>query len=307
MPSGNLTVNITDLLSRALERKVEIQVRRDPGPLGAGGGDVDFNFDPGGATAAHLVGIPNRGGPGSLHVLRLFVRGYRMFSFQQFITEGEQAALQDVFMVRSPNHVASIEAPAFRDLPKKLRDWLGSAEMIAPRKEDRDLLNKKGEALYDALGDERKAAVLNIFRKATHASTVGSIFDFVQSPLVFRRDRCFARVDAAIIGHVAADSRFVPVSNLLHDPLPGYHLSNSVKSDDPHANIQLTFQQKASDGSFGADIDIDEHSGFGHWGEVLRNFFQNQRTNPYAIHELLLAADLAEHTLDPGYELILKA
>jgi hypothetical protein len=306
MPGGNLTVNITDLYSEALSRRVEIEVRRDSGRLGAGGGNDDFRFYPGGSKAAHLMGIPNRGGPGSLHALRFFARGYRMFAFQQFITDGEQPALQDVYMVVNPGQVATISAPAFPALPKKLRDWLDSAEMTAPKKEDEDLLNKKGAALYNALGNERKAGVLNIFTKATHGSTVGDIFSFFGAPLVLRRDRCFVRVDAAVIDYVSGDSRFVPAPNLLHHPLPGYRLSNSVKSDDRHANIQLTFQQ-AADGSFGADVDIDENSGFAHWGEVLKNSFKNQRTNPYVIHELLLAADLVEQTLDPGYRLVLKA
>jgi hypothetical protein len=305
MPTGNLTVVLADLLSQPLTRNVDIAVRRDSGPNGAGGGNIDYIFDPEGTVEAKLTAIPNRGGPGSLHTLQFSSRGYLNVSFAQFITEGEQNALQDVYMVRNPKHVKTIDAPGFSGLKDRLKDWLSAARMIAPAKEDKDLLGKSGGVLYDALGDLRKAAVLNIFAKATHTGTVGGLWQFIREPLVFRQDRCFVSVDPAIREFLADDEHYVPASNTLHDPLPGYKLSNSVKSDDPHANIQVTLQQ-ASDGSFAADVDIDEHAGFEHWGEVLRNFFTKQRTNPYAVHELLLAADLKEHTLDPGYELVLK-
>lgn len=305
MPSGNLLVNLSDLRWRPVDREVDIALSRDSGPSGAGGRNVEFELSPGGETEIELEGIPNRGGPGSLYFLRFASRGYLDFSFAQFITEGDQKALQDVLMVRNPKHVKTIDAPAFGGLPAKLRDWLSSARMMAPAQEDKDLVGKSGGDLYDALRDERKAGMLNVCAKATHTGTVGGLWEFIGEPLVFRRDRCFVRVDSRLPQFLADDEHFVPAPNTLHDPLPGYRLSNSVKSDDKHANIQVTLQQ-AKDGSFAADVDIDESSGFAHWGEVLRNFFSRQRTNPYAIHELLLAADLQEQTLDPGYELVLK-
>lgn len=287
-----------------MTRRVDIEVRRDPGPIGAGGGDSDYQFDAGGATETVLEDIPTRGGPGSFHWLSFSAKGYLDSSFGQFIEEGEKQALQQVYMVLNPKKGATIAAPAFERLPKRLQTWLGDAEMIAAADEDEDLLEKNGADLYNALGPRRKAAVLNIFRKATHPATVGEIWDFIGKPMLIRSDRCFAQVDAGLRQYVANDPRFVVADPILHKPLKGYKLSNSVKSDDHHANIQLTFQQDRT-GSWAADIDIDEHSGFAHWGEVLRNFFANSRTNPYAIHELLLAADLSEHTLDPGYDLIL--
>ncbi len=306
MPTGNLSVRITDLRGRPINRKIEIEVRRDGGTLGAGGGDFNYSVEAEGATTVLLNGIPNRGGAGSLHSLRFYARGYKSFAFQQFITEGEQGSLQDVFMVRDPKHVESIDAPAFTKLPRKLQDWLDSAQMTAIAREDEDLIGKRGEALYDALGFARRSAILNLFAKASHVGTVGPIWKFFQSPMVIRQDRCFVRMADGIREHVSADSRYVPAKTALHKPLRGYSLSNSVKSDDRHANIQLTFQH-ASDGSLAADVDIDEKSGFAHWGEVLRNFFTKGRTNPYVTHELLLATDLTGRTLDPGYDLVLKA
>lgn len=305
MPTGNLNVQLTDLRTKPLTRDVEIAVRRDPGPNGAGGGNLDYIFEPEGTIEARLVDIPTRGGPGSRHVLRFDSKGYLTVAFAQFITEGDQNALQDVFLVCDPKKVKTIAAPDFGKLPAKCKDWLSSAKMIAPAPEDKELVGKSGSALFDALGDERKAGMMNIFRKATHTGTVGALWPFIQEPLVFRRDRCFVRVDPKIREFLRDSELFSTAPNTLHDPLKGYKLSDSVKSDDKHANIQVTLQT-ASDGSWAADVDIDEHSGFEHWGEVLRNFFSRQRTNPYAVHELLLAADLKEHTLDPGYDLVLK-
>ena len=51
-----------------------------------------------------------------------------------------------------------------------------------------------------------------------------------------------------------------------------------------------------------ADIDIDKAAGFKHGLEVIGNAVLNNRTNPYAVRELLLATDPIDHTLDPGYQ-----
>lgn len=306
MPAGNLALEITDLRKRSIARTVITELRRDRGNNGAGGGDFDFTVDPTGATTILLNGIPTRGGPGSLHTIRVLARGYTDFAFQQFITQGDQKGLQRVYLVRDAKQVASIDAPAYEELPAALKAWLDSARMTAFADEDGDLVGKRGKALYEKLGPFRKAAVLNIFAKANHKGTVGLIWSFFRAPLVIRQDRCFVEMAGGIQDHVSDDSRFIPAPRSLHKPLRGFRLSNSVKSNDSHANIQLTFQQSAG-GALAADVDIDEQTGFAHWGEVLRNHFTKQRTNPYVVHELLRAADLQEDTLVPNYDLVLKA
>ncbi len=306
MPVGNLILPITDLRKQPIGGQVTVEVRRDRGANGAGGGDFDFTVEPDGASVILLNGIPTRGGSGSLHSIRITARNYLPCAFQQFITEGEQRSIQKAYLTRDAKRVAAIDAPSYGKLPDRLHDWLGEARMIALASEDEDLVGKSGEALYDALGDRRKAALLNIFAKATHKGSVGAIWKFFRRPLVIRRDRCFVEMEAGIEEQVSEDNRFVAAPAALHKPIPGYRISNSVKSDDRHANIQLTFQRNAAD-ALAADVDIDEQIGFAHWGEVLRNHFTRQRTNPYAIHELLLAADLEEDTLDPGYDLVMKA
>jgi hypothetical protein len=310
MPTAILELHITDLRRQPIPGQVRVELRRDPGVLGAGGGNFDFTATLTDETILPLTDIPTRGGTGTLYRISVTAPGYLRSSFQQFLTDGTGSALQPVYLVRNPKRVASIAAPSFSALPAGLQAWLDSAQMIAPLKEDRDLLELSGQALYNALGDERRAGILNIYAKATHLDTVGPVFPCFGAPMVIRRDRCFARLSEEILERVTNDDRYLSAGKSLHDPLPGYRLSNSVKSDDPHANIQFTFQRSTADGSLAADIDIDEHSGFEHWGEVLRNHFTRQRTNPYAVHQLLLAANLSarhwDFPLEPGYDLIPK-
>jgi hypothetical protein len=47
------------------------------------------------------------------------------------------------------------------------------------------------------------------------------------------------------------------------------------------------------------DVDIDEKTGIGHWGEVIYHWVTGARTNPYAVHQLLC---LSGHL--PPYSLI---
>lgn len=311
MPTATLELSITDLRHRPIAGEVRVELRRDPGPNGAGGRDLDFTATLTDETIVPLPDIPTRGGPGTLYRIRVESRGYLRSAFQQFLSDGTHPALQPVYLVRDPKRVASIAAPAFSELPADLQQWLAGAQMIAPLKEDRDLLQLTGESLYNALGDERRAGILNIYAKATHFDTAGPVFACFGAPMVIRRDRCFTRLSEEVLERVTVDDRYLSAGKSLHDPLPGFRLSNSVKSDDAHANIQFTFQRSTADGSLAADIDIDEHSGFEHWGEVFRNHFTRQRTNPYAVHQLLLAANLSgrhwDFPLEPGYELIPKA
>ena len=222
MPVGNLILPITDLRKQPIGGQVTVEVRRDRGANGAGGGDFDFTVEPDGASVILLNGIPTRGGSGSLHSIRITARNYLPCAFQQFITEGEQRSIQKAYLTRDAKRVAAIDAPSYGKLPDRLHDWLGEARMIALASEDEDLVGKSGEALYDALGDRRKAALLNIFAKATHKGSVGAIWKFFRRPLVIRRDRCFVEMEAGIEEQVSEDNRFVaaPPRCISRFPLP---------------------------------------------------------------------------------------
>jgi hypothetical protein len=121
--------------------------------------------------------------------------------------------------------------------------------------------------------------------------------------LIARQDRFFARVASDWPDILAANLRFKSVLSTLHDPPEGYRLTEqSFKSRDPFGNIQVTFLEEIQTGQLAADIDIDKAAGFKHGLEVIGNAVLNNRTNPYAVRELLLATDPIDHTLDPGYQ-----
>ena len=197
-----------------------------------------------------------------------------------------------------PGDIKDIVAPRFADLDTKLRGILDSADM----READGLAGLQGEALYKKLGPLRKACLLNIARKASHRGTADNCWRFVRSLLGGRQDRIFALVDTGMADFLQASPAYVSADPLLHTPLPGFKLTGrSMKSRDAHANLQVTFNENIETGQLAADIDIDESSGIQHGLEVIRNAVLNEKTNPYLIHEFLLAADPREHTLDPGY------
>jgi hypothetical protein len=165
---------------------------------------------------------------------------------------------------------------------------------------DGDLVGLTGAELYDQLGPLRKACLLNIVRKAGHASS-DKCFRFVQAPRVLRQDRCFCNVEAGMQKFLEKSERFRSVPDKLHEPLDGFQLENSFKSRDPHANLQVTFMRHTRTGELAADIDIDEAAGIEHGFEVIRNSVKRSRTNPYLVRELLLLVDPVEKVLDPGY------
>ena len=181
-------------------------------------------------------------------------------------------------------------------------DRQGGGARVGSKLRDDGLAGLQGEALYKKLGPLRKACLLNIARKASHRGTADNCWRFVRSLLGGRQDRIFALVDTGMADFLQASPAYVSADPLLHTPLPGFKLTGrSMKSRDPHANLQVTFIENIETGELAADIDIDESSGIQHGLEVIRNAVLNEKTNPYLIHEFLLAADPREHTLDPDY------
>jgi hypothetical protein len=95
---------------------------------------------------------------------------------------------------------------------------------------------------------------------------------------------------------------FKSAPGALHEPPPGFSPpTESFKSRDPHANLQITVMKDLATGGLAADIDIDEASGIEHGFEVIRNAVFNNRTNPYLIREFMNAADLEKRSLRPEY------
>jgi hypothetical protein len=112
-------------------------------------------------------------------------------------------------------------------------------------------------------------------------------------------------VNAGLQDRLRNSNRYKTAPAALHDPLKGFEMTGeSFKTLDAHANLQVTFQRRLSDGEIAADVDIDESAGIEHGFEVIRNALFKQRTNPYLIREFMLSTDPVELTLDPGYRFV---
>lgn len=303
MPAGALRMHITDLVDAPVVGQLDIDF--EPQKDSPGGRAAEVSFSLAVETDFIVEDLQCRGGPGSRYIVRIENRNFRSYAFFQMIFEQQiNTPSESHFrLVVKPKRVKDINAPAFPSLDISLRDLLNAADMRTVKPEDRDLLGLQGATLYDALGPLRKAGLLNIFTKATHASSDGC-FRFLRSPLVLRQDRCFCLVDSDMPQFLRQSERFKSAPNTLHDPLSGFRLEDSFKSKDAHANLQVTFMRHGRSGELAADIDLDESSGIEHGFEVIRNATTGGRTNPYVIREFMLLFDPVEKVLDPGYRFV---
>lgn len=195
---------------------------------------------------------------------------------------------------------------------------------------------RKGETLgqftgdrYDEVTDERsvlaKAALLNLFAKLTLTTAPSGAqqpwFSFVEQILVIDRERFFARVDpemGAVVAHIwqnidrfdhyeAADPR--PHFKKLEKNLPDLRIARdemfSIKTDERHANLQLTLapaRDAAGNNVLLLDADIDENGDLlNHMIDVTLLHPANGGTHPFDIHEYLLRS---HRNLQLGYELV---
>ena len=303
MPEGTLRLQVVDLVGDAIDGNVRVRATRAEG--GAGGKPRIGNFQEGKAVL-RLAGIRCQPGAGTTVTVAVMTKNFRRFQLQQRMRANRvnRAAEDPIRLVVDPKKVESITAPSFAQLSSRQRAFLEGAAMLDVQQGDRDLVGLSGSALYDALGPLRKACLLNVLTKARHGSSDGC-GRFIRTPLVLRQDRCFCVVDDGMEDLLERSGRFVTAPDALHKPLPGYRmLKRSYKSKDSHANLQVTFMQHRETGTFAADIDIDEASGFRHGLEVIRNKLRNQRTNPYLVRELLLLRTPVGKSLDPKYRFV---
>ena len=303
MAKGNLVVRLSDMTGELVKGRVEIELRRVPGANGAGGENMEVTVN-GPVGTLTITGIPCQPGPGTLYEVRASTPNHRRYAFYQLIRENrDNTASDDVEFWVKPGDVAGIQAPAFADLPARVRAMCDQATMIVDKPEDKDLEGVSGSALYQAMSPLRKACLLNIAAKARDPATAGNCLTELRGLLISRQDRLFARVAPGLVDLVQQGAMFKSAPGTLHEPPPGFAMSvhGSYKSRDAHANLQVTFMMEASTGTLVADIDIDESSGIEHGFEVIRNAVFNKRTNPYLIREFLNAADFSGHSLSPDY------
>jgi hypothetical protein len=302
MPKGNLIVHLSDMSGELVRGRVDIDLKRVAGSPGAGGENMVVRVN-GPVGALTITGIACQTGPGTMYEVRASTPHHRKYAFFQLIQENrDNTASDDVEFWVKPGEVKDIQAPAVSSLPAIAQTMLSKAGMIVDRREDQELKDLSGLALYQQMGALRRACFLNIVKKASDATTCDNCLGGFADLLILRQDRLFARVVDGLPEQLRKASMFKSAPGALHEPPPGFSKPiESFKSRDPHANLQITFMKELATGGLAADIDIDEASGIEHGFEVIRNAVFNNRTNPYLIREFMNAADLEKRSLRPEY------
>ena len=290
-----------------MQAAVDIDLDPLPPPAGAGGARMRASVNMGNATELKMNKIECIGGPGTRYMVTVRSKNYCPYSFFQMVTSDRDLQGSDsVDLWVDPSRVKGIKGPKFQDLEPRHQRALDTARMFHLLPEDADLAGKSGARLYNAMGPLRQAAFLNILKKAGHRGTTANCGKFIRSLILCRQDRFFAMVEPEMQDFLRASDLFKSAPNTLHEPLPDFQMEESFKSRDAHANIQVTFMRHAVSNLVAADIDIDEASGIEHGFEVIRNAVFQNRTNPYLIHQFMIAADPIEKTLDPGYGFVFR-
>jgi hypothetical protein len=195
------------------------------------------------------------------------------------------------------SRIQHITAPSYDNLIPDARQLLADSTNVLTFEK------KAGAELYTALDDVRRAGFLNLTAKAnnTRFQNGRTVLSYITELLELRGDRFFAKTTPDLRSETTnamSAQEFHEVSEALHDPTPGYVRDRSFKTMDHYGNLQLSFF-KNTNGEYTVDMDIDDAQGFEHIFQVVRNI--TGPTNPYNIHEILLAA---QH-LDAGYDFIL--
>jgi hypothetical protein len=240
-------------------------------------------------------------GAGSVYKLVLTPSNYRLVQFFITLADGHTLAKKVAFPV-DPARVVDIQAPTFGGLSPRVQTLLAQSEI--PRFQATGGGFLQGNDLYQALdtASKLKACLLNITAKsaATPLRDGTTCVDHYNSMIRMEQDRLFIRIDPALMEEVENSPLFHSVSAALHEPVPGYTVTESFKTLDRYGNLQLTFQRHGTTGGdYLADVDIDDAQGIEHLFQVLRNSISGP-TNPYDIHDILVM----DQQLDPGYSFL---
>ena len=226
---------------------------------------------------------------------------HRMVQFILRFTDGQETQYTVAVPV-DPSKVVSIAGPAYTRLAPAAQNILNTAQCSSFKQASGFLT---GNDLYSAL-DSRpllKACFLNIVAKsaATPLPDGSTCLDRYLGLLSIAQDRLFLQTTAALVEEASQSALFHPVSELLHNPLPGYHKVSSFKTFDHYGNLQLSFQRRGDTGNdYVVDVDIDDAQGIEHIFQVVRNAVAGP-TNPYNIHDILLQ----QHPqVDPAYQFV---
>lgn len=268
-------------------------------------GRVDIHLDHTRLFSASGV-VRDRRVPGRLTIPELHDGVYKIsiyptlyFPVSQFVMINEgQIIKRTITFPIDPEKVIGIDAPAFEDLPDDIKQVLQNSNVES-------YPDQKGEALYSALDDLKKAGLLNVYHKMRATVLPGGkdTFSYVTSLTRIRGDRFFAKVHKELLDEVKngiPQNLFREVPNMDHTPPPNYQSVGSLKTLDKYGNLQLTFFCNTQTLDFIIDADIDDASGLLHSFQVIEHYLTGRGTHPFDIHEILLQTQ----QLDPGYQLL---
>lgn len=306
MPTGSLTLEVTDLRRQPLQGRLRIEFNPVPGSAGGTPMRVEFNVD--GHSSFTIDNVACRD-VGTLYAVRVKAATSRAYSTLQTFRPGVKNLPSEraVRLFVDPKKVKRIDAPPFHRLPAPFRTGLEAARIQVRDGEDSTLAGLRGADLYDALNARPrvKACLLNLVAKASHGSA-DRIARFIRAPRILEQDRCFAEVDPDLEAFLHRSDRYTPAESALHKAPEGFERGLSFKSRDDHGNIQVTLMKERRGNAVWADIDIDEASGFQHGLEVVRNAVTDGRTDPFLIRDILLRTEFAQGPLDPGYDFVFE-
>ncbi len=284
--SGRLELSFVDVSGAPLNDDVDIRLRHHT---------LSEKHEVDAHPAARPIAIAGlRTEPQGLYVLEVRGRSYRPVG--RFVTIPASGTLSQTVVLPIRSDRARAVFPLFDLLDERVRGVLERSRSVKGHQ------GVSGRSLYDVLGDEAKAGLLNIAKKSL-ATPFKNGDDLLQHITLLDAlgDRCFVEVPMALKDQMPGlvdGELFMPVEGSLHDPPAGFTSAGSFKTFDAFGNLQLTF---FADGNrCVADVDIDDAAGLLHVFQVLRNHLSGNPTHPYDIHQILVA----HQHLDPGYQLV---
>ncbi|HJQ24391.1 MAG TPA: hypothetical protein VKA60_10790 [Blastocatellia bacterium] len=287
--TGTLKLQLVDVYGNRIKDTADVFVRH----LVLNSGAEKRGFDA--TKMLQIAGLDST--QNGIHQVQVFPTRYRPVSQFVRINEGKVTSQAFVFPV-DPRKVTGIAAPAYAALPSDLKTVLENSSLDTHA-------GLRGEALYAALDDPRKACLLNLTSKMQHTvfQNGRDVLSYLTSLVQLIGDRVFANVQTVLHDETQNSvftHLFHAVPDVLHTPLPGFALVDSYKTPDHYGNLQLTFSRDAASGAMMADIDMDDAQGIEHIFQVISHRLTGIQTNPYDIHEIMLA----NQKIDPSYTLI---
>lgn len=285
---GNLRLSLVDVLGNNIGGRVDVQLRH-----------LVLSHRPvlNGLDASKRITIPDLfGAPQGNYRFEIDPAAYLPTS--GFINI-EASGMTDLKIpcAIDPNKVKSVNFPPFSDLPAGTQTLLENSDQVL------GFVGQKGEALYNALGSERKANVLNLALKSalTPLGNGANVLSLIERIIEIRGDRFFVAAPRELrqeAKHGMAIGLFNDAPDTMHTPPPGFQRAGSVKTRDKFGNLQLTFFLKGDECE--VDIDIDPNSGVSHAFDVIEHTATGIETHPYAVRDILIR----RQKIDPGYRFV---